>query len=226
MSTVDKIEIGHRVRDARIGRGWSQEYLGGIVGAGQSTIDRIERGDWKRLPSVMARIAHTLELPLVEALGLPPLTEIEMQKNGLEIRGVLREEVPTFNERQMPIFGSAEGGDGALILSAEPIDMMRRPTHLAAARLPYAVRITGTSMIPAFHPDDLALVNPNLEPIADDIVILQREDHGTKYGIIKSFISRTMNDWRLRQFNPKRVLTRSRKEWPTCHVVVGRHWRR
>ena len=201
-------DFGERVRRERETRGWSQDYLAKLSGTTQSTIDRIESGTTRR-SRALPEIAAVLGLPYPTMANLPPATVLP----GDTLVG----------ERDLPIFGSAEGGSGALILSTEPVDFVKRPEPLARTKGGYGVIITGESMIPVLRPGDIALVNPHLPPRPDSEVLLQREEHGEHYAIVKTLLRLNATTYRLKQWNPQTDFSRERSEWPRCELIVGKY---
>lgn len=213
---MDPNEIGGKLRRAREAQGNpSQEVVASAIGASQSTVDRIERGSWKRMPSALPRLAKYFGLRLEE-----------LDHSLVGIDTPVLPAVKLVGDRDIPVFGTAEAGGGILIMGNEPIDVTRRPAPLENVRDAYGVLITGDSMIPVLRPGHIALVNPHLPPVADEEVILQREDHGQRYGMVKTFLHQTNLNWRLRQWNKRADFSRPRKEWPICHLVVAKYSRR
>lgn len=126
--------------------------------------------------------------------------------------------------QKLPIFGTAEGGQGIEILSSDPV-MFVETNLLAGVSGAYGVLITNESMVPAFRPGDIALVHPHMPARPDNEVVLQRDDNGTRYGIIKTLVRATATEYRLKQWNPEKEFTRSKREWTDCHLVVGKYRR-
>jgi len=59
---LDADRLGEMVRARRDQLGWSQERLAQASGASQSTVDRIEKGQFKRTPEHLIRIAAAMGL--------------------------------------------------------------------------------------------------------------------------------------------------------------------
>lgn len=176
----------------------------------------------RRIPE---RLPHEARIWLAERLKVPA--------GNLQSRGAitlppirpseeLRPEATRRGRADFKIFGTAEGGAGAVILSSDPIESREWPDVLVGVPGGYGLLITGTSMIPALRPGDIALVHPHLPARPDDEVILQREDHGTRHGMVKTLIRQSATEYKLKQWNPAKEFTRSKKEWPLCHLVVGK----
>ena len=127
-------------------------------------------------------------------------------------------------ERDLPVYASAEGGAGTMVISTDPIEMVPRPWYLGNVREGYAVLVIGDSMEPSFEAGDLAVVNPRLPPMRNKNVILVADEHeGGFTATIKRLLGWTDREWRLRQFNPKKDFALPRKEWPKALRVVGKY---
>jgi phage repressor protein C with HTH and peptisase S24 domain len=110
------------------------------------------------------------------------------------------------------------------------MEVIPRPSPVAGVRDAYAVYITGGSMVPEFEPGDLAIVNPNLPPIAGVTCIFYGEIAGTAHATIKRLRRQTSDAWLVRQWNPPEGMEADfslpRSDWPICHRTVGKHSRR
>lgn len=217
---------GEKLRSIREQRSLSQQQLADAAGTIQATIDRLERGltaSSKHLP----RIAAALEVDIAElddsfapgAIITPRSQTIIVPGNEL------------VGERDFPIYAAVEGGGGTMILSTEAIDIVRRPEPLKMVRNGYGLLVVNTSMIPAYEPGDMALVNPMLPPLPDtDIILYSDNENGEVHGAIKRHLRSTRDTWFLRQWNPPEGETMDfqwdRLVWQTCHRVVGKYSRR
>lgn len=125
---------------------------------------------------------------------------------------------------KMPVYASAEGGDGSLIIDTEPVDWVERPYTLEHAKKAYAIVIVGESMTPAYKPGDKAWVNPQLAPLGGDDCVLYSENHelGEERALIKEFVRATTTHWLVRQYNPAKELKLAKKEWQRIYKVVGK----
>lgn len=215
---MDSKAIGAALKAAREAAKLSQDDVGDQVNVGQSTIQRIEDGKFKKLTETILAVGEMLNVvvptPRLKGVGFKIVDEkgrVLAPRNSL---------LPS----EMDVFHTAEGGEGAVIINGEPTEKVQRPPVLLGVRGAYGVHVSGTSMIPAFRPGDIALVHPYMEPKHEDDVILQ--DAESRNGMIKTFMRSTKAEWWLRQWNPAKEFSRSKKEWPTCHVVVGKYSRR
>lgn len=146
----------------------------------------------------------------------PPPQEgdrIKIVRNGDSQRG----------GRRLPIYAAAEGGHGHLIIDHTPIDELGAPDDLVHVRDPYGILIVGESMVPAYRPGDIAWVNPHKLPERDtDVVLYHVPPYREAEAIIKTLISWSPREWRLRQYQPPLDFTEPVVDWPICHRIVGK----
>lgn len=211
---LPRMEIGERIRRAREAKGWSQADLARAIGVTQPTIQMIENGDTKK-----SRFEHEI---LVQ-LGLEPEL-IRPPEPGSTILGSA-----LMGTRDFPLYSSAEGGAGQIILSTDPVDWVPRPAPVSHVPKAYALYIVGESMVPEFEPGDQALVNPNLPIVAGLTYIFYAEQEGEARATIKRLRRATGDTWHVRQWNPPDGMnadfTLSRGLWRVAHRVLGKYYR-
>jgi DNA-binding XRE family transcriptional regulator len=216
------MKMGQKIRRRREELRLSQADLGRQVGVSQATIDKIEAGHTARsryLPLIAVKLGLALEDldPALAGLGGPATAPLIPGANLI-------------GERDFPIYASAEGGLGQIILSSDAVDVMPRPAPLAHVKGAYGFYITGESMVPEFEPGDVAMVNPNLPLIADTTCIFHGERDSTPRATIKRLMRHTVDAWHLKQWNPpdgmKAQFTLSKSDRPLCHRTVGKYSRR
>lgn len=129
-----------------------------------------------------------------------------------------------FGEADLPVFGTAQGGRGALIVTDRAVDWVVRPAPLLRVRDGYGMIVTGDSMDPAAKSGSTALVNPHLPPRAGDVCIFRSHaDDGEVTVCIKELVRWTDDVWTVKQYNPPKTYTLKRSEWQVCHVTVGNY---
>lgn len=129
--------------------------------------------------------------------------------------------------RDFPIYAAAEGGNGHLIVTFDPIEVVKRPAILEGVKGAYGLLVSGDSMEPAYDHGDMALVHPGLGPgRLVDVVLYDHPPDGNAEAIIKRMVGWNEREWQLRQFNPAKDFPAFRADWPTCHRVVGKYARR
>lgn len=219
---MDLSTFGKSVLAERQNRRMSQADLAKLVSTSQSTIDRVEKGHWAK---VIPFIAEALKLEPPEGFFSP----IEAKATATPVPIIHGTDL--VGDRDLPVFASAEGGDGQLVLTTDAIQYVRRPEPLRGVRDGYAVLVVSNSMFPVFEPGDMALVHPHLPPLPDtDVVLYNDDENGTVHVAIKRLLKHDKNTWFLRQWNPPEGETRDfewdRMEWQKCHRVVGKYSRR
>lgn len=206
-------EIGDAVAVALIRAGKSQEALAGDIGIGQSTMSRIVRGEFKRMPSELPTIcaALAIELPIIG------------KESGTTARSFAP---PRPGVLDFPVYSAAEGGPGEILVSSDPIAFLPRPAPLAHVKDSYGLNITGTSMVPEYKPGETALVNPALPIVGGEVYIFYAEKSGEARATIKELRRAAADVWHVTQHNPPprkpKEFTLSRKEWQWAHRVIGK----
>lgn len=126
--------------------------------------------------------------------------------------------------RDLPVYAAVEGGEGELVVSIEPIDMVPRPWYLGEVREGYGVLVTGESMSPEFEPGDMAIVNPKLPHMRGKVHIFATErDDGHFSATIKRLVRSTANEWIVEQHNPSKTFSLQKSIWTTARRVVGKY---
>lgn len=136
----------------------------------------------------------------------------------------IRPDPKFFDEsKPLPVFASAEGGDGALILSSDPIDHIPRPAILANVKDAFGVVIEGESMVRSYRPGDVAWINTSLGARRDEDCIFRgfNNETGEARAVIKVLVNWSSTEWTVEQLNPPKRYKISRTEWPECYRVVG-----
>jgi DNA-binding XRE family transcriptional regulator len=216
------LPLGQIIKREREARNMTQTELAKSVGTNQQTIDKIEKGIIKRsgfLPTILPK------------LGIP-LTVLVNEESATIDRGqhtTSQRMVPALSD--LPVHGAVEGGRGALIVSADPVEYVARPAPLMNVRDGYGVLIVEDSMAPEFEPGDVALVHPHLPPKPGETCVFYAEqEDGTTLAIIKRLRRAAPDVWHVTQWNPgenqPKDFTLNRAEWQTCHVTVGRYTKR
>lgn len=201
--------IGKMIATERVRRGLSQHDLAKAVRLSQPAIAKIEDGTTKQSKHLW-QIMGYLGLPMPEAPKADPRSEVIPESKILQ-RG-----------QTFPVYVSVEGGPGEVIRSAEPADWIPRPTQLANVRNAYGLIVVGESMLHRYRPGDIALVNPNLPVLFDEVYIFYHENaEGEARATIKHLVRSTADAWVVKQFNPEKQFSLKKSEWAIAHRVVG-----
>lgn len=199
----------------RTERRLSQQELAVKVGVRQNTIAAIEAGETKKT-RYLPEIARALKVSIHD---LDPSLGAE--------GSFIIDEPDLIGARDLDLYASVDAGEGAVVVSNEPVDKIGRPAPLANVRDAYGVIVAGESMVPAFRPGDMALVHPHMPPRIEDVCIFRVEKDGEFHATIKEYCGQTNDLWKVKRYQPEeKEFTLKKRDWPVCHVVIGKYTRR
>lgn len=236
--------LGERVKTERKAKGWSQAELARrVTRAGysitQGGIAQIERrGDTE--PKSIVQLAQALGLSVNwlqsvkgEKTARPMADDDDDAQLGLPEGGRRRRPADIASAAQraaaarppLQVFASAQGGsEGAMLLSNEPVSWIPRDPRLEGIQDAYGCFVSGDSMEPAYERGNLLLVNPSSDVSpGDDCVFLRETADGSRYVLIKRLVRRNEASWTVKQYNPAKTYTLSRREWQKAHLVIGKY---
>jgi phage repressor protein C with HTH and peptisase S24 domain len=125
----------------------------------------------------------------------------------------------------LPVFGTAQGGGGALIITERAVDWVARPSVLLRVQDGYGMIVTGDSMDPAIKSGATALINPHLPPRVGDLCLFRNHaDDGAVHAVIKEFRGETEAAWKVRQYTPAKDFTLKKSDWQVVHRIVGSYF--
>lgn len=125
----------------------------------------------------------------------------------------------------LPVFGTAQAGGGALIISERAVDWVARPSVLLRVEDGYGMIVTGDSMDPAIKSGATALINPHLPPRVGDLCLFRNHaDDGAVHAVIKEYRGETESTWRVRQYNAAKDFTLKKSDWQIVHRIVGSYF--
>lgn len=215
------MSLKDNLKTARKAKGWSQPELAREAGVSQQLISQIENG----VPSAGKDMLPTIAAALgIEVTDLDPnFWKMHPNPAARSVANSVRQPKPA---SAVPLYASARGGIGEMVLMDSEVGPERFP--LEGVRDAYAVYVVGDSMEPLFEQGDRVLVNPHKPPSAGSDVILQTDvnHHGERFAMVKRLVRGGGEQWELEQFNPPKRFKLPRKDWPTCHVIVGKYSRR
>jgi transcriptional regulator with XRE-family HTH domain len=200
-------------------RGWTHDDAADAMGISRGGYIKLERGERRLNERTIALAARAFGVSAAVVMG----------DESFEVATGHRP-VPEFlGERDLKVFAAVEGGPGEMVVSTDPIELVPRPWYMREVRDGYAVLVVGESMVPAFKPGDMAIVNPRLPPLrGQDVILVGGEQTGEFRASIKHLEGWDARAWKLRQYNPPRgeraELTWSRKDWPKALRVVGKYY--
>jgi len=242
-------DLADMVREAREARGLSQAELARRLGVPPQSIQQLEAGAVKN-PRYLVPLCSMLDLDFIhfsgdiDGDGPPPIVSSRRPGAGpLQVRidrktkkvfvenpPLKRPNEPLVGDADLPVYASAEGGPyGAITISSDPLEYVKRPSPLFSSPKGFGVFVTGESMEPAYEQGDIALVHAErpVQRDADALFVSVPDGKGDTRALIKRLISWTNSEWRVREYAPeRRDFTLSRDDWPNAHLIVGKYARR
>lgn len=222
------MKAGEIIREAREKRGWSQKYLGELVGVSQPAIKKIESGETiksKHLPKIAQLLNIDLSLldPAMSPDSNSPVRKIASPNQPLRVSRLEQDQI--LGKYDLPVFSLAPGGQGALVLSNQPFRAIARPQNLLGIEGAFGIQIVGDSMAREYREGDIAYVDPHAPPRVGEACLFQSEEHGTIKVIIR-YLEKSPHHsaefWFVSQSNPEKKFQLKKSEWQTCYVLVGK----
>ena len=207
----------------------TQADFGESIGVTAQAVNQWLKGKTEPGMVSLRKIAELYNVD-INWLAYGKLTETESpqrfpqpNKDDLTINPVARVETP-LGARDLPVFAAVEGGDGDLVVSTEPVDLVPRPWYLGEVKDGYGVIVTGESMTPAYDPGDTAIVNPRLPYMRGKVHIFTCESENSHFrASIKILVKVTETEWIVEQHNPPKTYSLPRSIWTHARRVVGKY---
>lgn len=206
------MSIDERVKTARAKLKMSQAQLAAAitrlgVKTGQSTIGNLEAGKIQK-PRFLPELAEALGVT-VEWLRHGTETKLAQVPVGARSVRIADVVVPTVDSmpRDVPVLGTATGGNGQVLMRGEAIDYVRRPPSLAGRNDVFALYVEDVSMSPAFNPGDLVFIEKRRPRVGDHAVVeYQDAAHEDVKVIIKRLAAVTATAMKFEQYNPQKII--------------------
>lgn len=221
------------IREGRDALGLSQAKLAKAIGASQATVAKIEQG-LVQSSSLLPAIIRELNL---DASQFPEDAFGRVGADAPRAASRPQQQLPEFARDpaywaaaaglvgDVPLYASAEGGQGALLIERDSIGTVKRPPLLQGVKDGYAIYLVGESMSPEFEPGDILMVNPRLPVLANTSCVFYARSDDEPKAMVKRFLSATEDEWRVRQFSPDKEFNLGRAEWETRHRIVSKNFR-
>lgn len=222
-----------RIAQLRRNQGMTQQAFADALGVSRGAVANWERGQGIKMDN-LTLIAERFGVPLDWLANGAGEAPTPAPPSDATARGRLQPFKPTIvpghelvGARDFPIYGSAQGGAGSLIITTDPVEYVKRPSILEGVPNAYGMLVTGDLMEPVYEQGDMLLIHPGAPPRRkNDVVLYDHPPGGESEAIVKRLMGWDDNVWRLKQFNPEKEWTEFRVDWPTCHLVVGCYKRR
>ena len=192
--------------------GYSQAGLARALGKDAAAVNRMLKGE---------RQIKANELPVITGY-------LQSHPPGTDEHGYPQPILPVIHndKADVPVWASAQAGsDGALVLTSEPIDYIKRSERMMGVRNPFAFFVIGNSMSPAIEHGDQVVVNPVVPPKPGaDCVFVNDDGNGTMRALVKRLLRSTGDHWKVRQFNPPRDFDLPKKKWARALVITEKRY--
>lgn len=226
-------KLGLALRSARKNKGLTLVDAGIALGLSHAAIQQWEKGTTSPTIDNLTRFCEAVGADLSELrnLWLEEQTNasdnVKLNRGDSDARPATRmKPLPEFfGARDLPVYASAEGGDGELIVSSDPVAYEIRPHTLHGIKEAYAIVVRGESMVPAYRPGDQAWANPRMpwQEVEADVILYAVDDGmGEARAMIKEVVKWDATTITLRQYNPPKVFQVQRSEWNRIHRVTGK----
>ena len=125
--------------------------------------------------------------------------------------------------QDLPVWAAVQGGEeGAMLITASPIDWIARPRELGVVDA-FAVFLIGDSMHPRYDHGDQLYIHPHRPPQGgDDCLFIHQVDDTSFMGLAKTLVRPLSDKWRVKQYNPAKEFELDRRKWPKAWKIVGK----
>jgi len=124
-----------------------------------------------------------------------------------------------YGSRDFPIYGSSQAGaEGQVVDYDHAVEYRHRPPELIGVSGAWGMYVVGDSMEPRYFHGDRVHINPHKPVRAGRFVVIVKHDNTA---LVKQFVARSDSRYKLRQFNPERVIEMPASEIQGCFLVVG-----
>ena len=200
----------------------SQSKLSELSRVSQSQISKIEKG-------LTSSPAHSKLVRIAEALNC---TIDELRDEGVnvsETQPIFRSLtnsaaavfIPLFNERQ-PMNQQFDKGEGFVVRQRSAAQtQIRKPSFLDYSEEAYAATNYGNAMQPRYFSGDTLFVDPTLEAMPQDDVVVMFQLPDRMAGIFREFVSETEEQIVIKDVASNKPVTVNKADIYALHVVVG-----
>lgn len=214
--TPEEIARGARIRTARKARNLTHKEVADYLGLTESAVSQWEAGRTFPSPTQITRLASYLQVSVESILtGLPGRSEAIPAPDNLTDIGGYPEDVPVYAVERI-------GLEGAFSVSSYVAERVKRLPGIAKLADVYAINIVSDRMVPWAKEGDIIYVSPSRPPAVGSLVVVHFDDPATGQDItlIKEYMGRTGNGYRLRQYNPDLTVTVEASRIKSMHRIL------
>lgn len=207
--------------DIRTSKRISQSELSNSTGISQSQISKIEKG-------LTSSPAHDKLVRIAEALNCT-IDDLRDEGETLETQPIFSSLtnsgtavfIPLFSERQ-PMNQQFDKGEGFVVRQRSAAQtQIRKPSFLDYSSEAYAATNYGASMEPRYFSGDTLFVDPTLDAMPKDDVVVMFQLQDRMAGIFREFVSQTEEQIVVKDVASSKPVTLNKADIYALHVVVG-----
>jgi len=207
--------------DIRTSKRISQSELSNSTGISQSQISKIEKG-------LTSSPAHDKLVRIAEALNCT-IDDLRDEGETLETQPIFSSLtnsgtavfIPLFSERQ-PMNQAFDKGEGFVVRQRSAAQtQIRKPSFLDYSSEAYAATNYGASMEPRYFSGDTLFVDPTLDAMPKDDVVVMFQLQDRMAGIFREFVSQTEEQIVVKDVASSKPVTLNKADIYALHVVVG-----
>lgn len=218
---MDTATIKRLLRETR----HTQKELAAHLGVDPAAITRLLRGERRLRLDEAPKVAEFFGLEPAAAF-IAPGSESASGGGNVDLRPAASANAdPDHGARDLPVYGSAQGGPDGMTIDYEPIEWMRRPQALEGVVDAFAFYVVGDSMDPRFRHGERLLVHPRRPPRpGEDVLLILRggeQDGGEVNAMVKTLVAARGNVVRVAQFNPAKEFDIPASDIAQMRLIVG-----
>ena len=217
--------LGDIIRKARLAKKMTQADVAAHFGISKAAVAMWEvdknHPEIKRLPDLARLLGLDVRALLIDREpDHTTVAEVEIQRAFSEGRPLDFDYLQA--KPDLPVWAAAQAGDhGAIIITPDPIEYIRRSERMQSVKNPWAFFVTGRSMEPAIRHGDQVVINPTLpaRPGVECVFVKDQPD-GSMLALLKELRRGASDKWLVRQHNPAREFELEKRDWPRAFVVA------
>ena len=156
------MSIADRIKEARKKKGWSKSELGRRVEVARQTVHQWETGVTAPNRTHAPVVAKVLGIPLSQVGADPSANNVEFLSSPAQ-------------SIKVPLIDWVSAGQGAQPSDPYPVgqgtEMLQ--VEFSVSENTFALEIRGVSMLPEFREGDRIIIDPNVEPLPNDYVVVK-----------------------------------------------------
>ncbi|MDC8803910.1 XRE family transcriptional regulator [Halomonas pacifica] len=168
-------KVGQRIIRARKEAGMTQQQLATILGVSRPAVAQWEKGKTSPSAENLRNVATATAKPLIYFF------------TGAGVGTEEFDEAPRMRG-QVPLINWVQAGAWTEAIAHHEPELEYYPAPPGCGPNTFGLRVRGESMIEVYPPGTLIFVDPDVEPVSGDDVVVQCEQHGGAEATFKRYI--------------------------------------